>query len=280
MISLKTDDLLAKEDFSFIQEKLEVCEIIKSPLRYPGGKSRAVKQILELLPQDMNSICSPFLGGGSVELACASNGIKVFGYDAFEPLVNFWKVLLEDAPQLARMVRKYYPLTRSKFYSLQKEYFEIKDRLKMSAIFFVLNRCSFSGTTLCGGMSPGHPRFTTSMIERLADFRINNFEVGHADFKESIKQHKNDFLYLDPPYLIDQSLYGNRGSMHDNFDHEALAKILKNRDGWILSYNDCLSIRKLYKGYEFLTPEWVYGMGNSKQSNEILILSKDFARVS
>ena len=57
----------------------------KSPLRYPGGKSRAVKQVLALLPSGLDLLCSPFLGGASIELACAGRGIAVRGMIVFSP---------------------------------------------------------------------------------------------------------------------------------------------------------------------------------------------------
>jgi len=248
---------------------------VKSPLRYPGGKSRAVSQILALIPPDLDKLCSPFVGGGSVELGCAAKGIKVSSYDVFEPLVNFWQMLLKDPQQLVEMVQKHHPLIREKFYALQKKFFELDNKLEMAAVFFTLNRSSFSGTTLSGGMSPNHPRFTESAIKRLEDFHIDNFSVAKADFKESLKQHATDFLYLDPPYANGQKLYGNRGECHMDFDHEALADLLTQRDGWILSYNDCEKIRKMYNGYKFLKPEWTYGMSNNKKSSEVLILSKN-----
>lgn len=50
----------------------------RSPLRYPGGRSRAVKHIIPLIPKRTKRIASPFLGGGSVELACADLGMKVW----------------------------------------------------------------------------------------------------------------------------------------------------------------------------------------------------------
>ncbi len=248
---------------------------VKSPLRYPGGKSRAVNQILDLLPLDSDTLCSPFIGGGSVELACASRAMRVYGYDAFEPLVNFWQVALDDSAELAKRVSDYYPLSRTKFYALQKQYFESKDRCRMAAVFYALNRSSFSGTTLSGGMSPGHPRFTQSAIERLASLDVDNLTVQVADFQDSISKHKNDFLYLDPPYANGGKLYGKRGNMHEGFNHEALAHLLHQRDGWVLSYNDCNTVRDLYKGYRFIAPKWTYGMNNSKKSNEVLILSHD-----
>jgi DNA adenine methylase len=250
--------------------------MIKSPLRYPGGKSRAVKHILSLLPHDVQTLCSPFLGGGSVELACASKGIKVHAYDAFEPLVNFWQALLNDTPALGSMIDEYYPLTRKKFHLLQKRYVDIHDDVQRAAIFFVLNRCSFSGTTFSGGMSSCHDRFTENAIHYVYAFKIDNFSVEYADFKDSIKKHSDDFLYLDPPYLLNQKLYGKKGDMHNGFDHAGLAALLKKRERWILSYNNCPEVQDLYKGYTFIVPEWAYSMNNTKLSNEVIILSKDF----
>ncbi|WP_281433051.1 DNA adenine methylase [Bartonella raoultii] len=105
---------------------------------------------------------------------------------------------------------------------------------------------------------------------------MENFTVEHRDFTENIPKHFNDFLYCDPSYLINQKLYGQKGDKHNSFDHQALAKLLRKRQGWVLSYNDCVEVRELYKGHKILNPEWTYGMGNNKKSNEFVILSKDF----
>ena len=252
---------------------------LKSPLRYPGGKSRAVKELMQYFPVGLDTVCSPFLGGGSIELELVSKGVEVFAYDSFEPLTDFWQVLLSNPKELAEMVRRYHPLTNSKFYSLQKEYLKIKSKKERAAVFFVLNRASFSGTTLSGGMSPDHPRFTNAIIEYLENFEIEKLHVVHADFHTSLAEHKTDFLYLDPPYAIDEKLYGTKGSKHTDFDHTGLAKILKKRDGWILSYNDSEEVRNWYKGHQILTPKWAYGMSSDKKSRELLILSKDFFQV-
>lgn len=251
---------------------------IKSPLRYPGGKSRAVKKIISILPPNLDVLVSPFFGGGSVELAMASQGTRVFGYDAFKPLVLFWQRTFKNPSTLARAVEKYYPLKKEEFYELQRMMREkqIGDS-KTATIFFVLNRASFSGTTMSGGMSPGHKRFTKSAIEHLKDFKIKNLSVEFSDFSKSISYHKNNFLYCDPPYANGGALYGQRGDCHADFDHIHLAKLLKNRDKWILSYNDCGLVRDLYQGFKFVETEWTYGMSNNKKSNEVIILSNDIA---
>lgn len=250
--------------------------LLKSPLRYPGGKSRAIKEIMQYFPVGLDTVCSPFLGGGSIELALASKGVEVYGYDVFEPLTDFWQELLKEPKVLAEIVRTHYPLTNTKFYSLQKDFLKLKTKREKAAIFFVLNRASFSGTTLSGGMSPNHPRFTEKIIEYIEGFQTDKLHVENLDFHQSIAKHPKDFLYLDPPYANGEKLYGHKGDTHHDFDHTGLAKVLKSRDGWILSYNDCPKVRDWYSGFEILTPKWTYGMNSDKKSSEVLILSKDY----
>ena len=47
-----------------------------SLLRYPGGKTKAIKQLKEFIPVGTKEICSPFFGGGSFELYLSTQGIK------------------------------------------------------------------------------------------------------------------------------------------------------------------------------------------------------------
>ena len=91
----------------------------KTPLRYAGGKSRGVSEISNFIPQDTKEMCSPFFGGGSVELACSNNRIFVYGYDNFKPLVEFWQCLLTDRNKLVKNVKKYHPLSKTDFYNLK-----------------------------------------------------------------------------------------------------------------------------------------------------------------
>ncbi len=255
-------------------------QYMRSPLRYPGGKSRAVSQILPLIPNETEVVCSPFVGGASIELACVAAGLEVKGYDIFAPLVDFWQCLLDDPNKLADRVEEYHPLERTQFYALQRRFPVLENALERAAVFYVLNRSSFSGITLSGGMSIGHPRFNQSSMEKLREFATDNFTVKKADYRQSIADNPDAFLYLDPPYLNGQKLYGVKGDTHAGFNHESLKELLDQRDNWILSYNDCPTIRKWYQDYPILRAGWKYGMGNSKKSNEIVVLSHDLERVA
>ena len=251
----------------------------KSPLRYPGGKTRAVRCLASFLPDDAADVCSPFFGGGSVELYLAARGYRVRGYDAFSPLVRFWEFALRDAAGLAEVVSRRYPpadFGRELFYQLRGSMMRESNKLALAAKFYVLNRASYSGATLSGGMSPGHPRYNAEAIGRLGRFSPGgDVSVGLADFRDSIPMHEDAYLYLDPPYALDVSrLYGVGGDMHEGFSHEELAGILLGRDRWVLSYNDCELVRDLYDGCRVVEASWSYGMGGGKRGREVIVLPR------
>ena len=58
----------------------------RTPIRYAGGKSRAIKKITPFV-EPYDTIVSPFLGG--LEVHWASNGKKVVASDVFDILINF-----------------------------------------------------------------------------------------------------------------------------------------------------------------------------------------------
>ena len=255
---------------------------IKSPLRYPGGKSRAVSKILPHIPKGVD-LCSPFFGGGSIEIAyaLANPNNKVYGYDLFEPLVCFWEELIKDSNRLATQVETIKRnFSKEDFHEFRKELKEnfIPSRITAAKVF-AINRASFSGATFSGGFSKlsSEKRFTQSSIDRVRNFKVPNLSVGLSDFNDTLDKHKDEFLYLDPPYLLEKgsnNLYGSSGSTHKGFDHERLLELLQNRKGWIMSYNDCGWVRHAYESFNIVNLGWSYGMSKSKKSSEVLIFGK------
>ena len=252
---------------------------MKSPLRYPGGKTRAVKHLLPYIPN--KDICAPFLGGGSLELKLSQTR-KVWGYDAFYPLYNFWDCLLNNKQELVEAVTRNHPINKQLFSALREKLKNYNKQdgksIEMAAAYFAVNRSSFSGATLSGGYSQqaADGRFNANSIKRLSDFSAPNLKVGFKSFEDSIKDHEKSFLYLDPPYFLEakSKLYGKNGDMHENFDHDLLHSLLTSRKNWLLCYNDCDYVRQRYSNYEIVQAEWAYGMNKSKQSSELFIISR------
>ncbi|CUW40024.1 putative site-specific DNA methylase [Magnetospirillum sp. XM-1] len=245
--------------------------------RYPGGKERGKNTIDSFIPDDVDEVISPFLGGGAVELDLSQRGIQVHGFDVFAPLTNCWQQIKLDAGAVADAARQFHPMDRDGFYQLQKTYFSIPDPVMQAAAFFALNRASYSGLTFSGGYSG--ERFTTSCINKLARTTIPNLSVEQAEFATSLSGHPDAFAYLDPPYLLTpekSNLYGIKGDAHRNFDHVRLADVLRSRPGcWLLSYNNDESVRRLYAGYPMVATSWTYGTG--KVGAELLVFSHNLA---
>jgi DNA adenine methylase len=248
---------------------------LSSPLRYPGGKSRAAEQILRYVPDGTRSLLSPFIGGGHVEVSAEKSGITVVASDLYYPLVAFWREMLSSPDSLADAIEKFHPCTPQKASKLLSR--SNMKRTSIAAEFFVVNRCSFSGLSSSGGFSQEScdKRFTASSIARVRNFRAKNLTVNCADFRLVMDRHPRMFTYADPPYYRDDlALYGKRGNTHKGFPHRELAETLRSRESdWILSYDDHEEVRKMYHGFRMHKLKWAYGLNLSKKSNEILILS-------
>ncbi|MCA6079956.1 MAG: DNA adenine methylase [Endomicrobium sp.] len=86
------------------------------------------------------------------------------------------------------------------------------------------------------------------MVEKAEDFDVKNIEVKCNSFEYTTEQHKNDFLYLDPLYyleddsrtFIDMYQHRNFSIHHNGFKHKLSSELLRQHEGgFILSYNDC-----------------------------------------
>lgn len=272
----------------------------KSPLRYPGGKSRAIKFLKDYFPKDFMEYREPFFGGGSVglyllqsfqDIFALSNEVKFYANDINYDLYCFWQILKTQGLELIAEIQKIknkYANGRTLYESLLARRDEDLNDFQRAVDFFVLNRISFSGTVDSGGYSQKafESRFTQSSIERLSDISkiIQNIEFSCENYENLLlKEGENVFIFLDPPYYsaTKSRLYGKRGNLHTSFNHERLCEILKGiKHNFLLTYDDSDFIRNLYK--DFYIREWnlQYGMNNFKQEKadvgkEILVSNKN-----
>ena len=260
-----------------------------SPLRYPGGKTRACKVINDVMLQhfditQFDTVASPFFGGGSFEFYLQNKyRVKLIVNDKFKPLYNFWTQVKTNKQLLCDELRKIKSVSKELFKTYRGTIMELSDNLLQQSIqYFVINRCSFSGSTLSGGFSEeaSTKRFTPSSINKIEALDFANIEIYNNDFYEFINIITQDktktLLFLDPPYYLESKskLYGNNGDMHEGFNHQLLFDALNTKKNWILTYNNCEHIRNLYKDYIIVDVNWSYGMNKSKESSEIIIISK------
>ena len=258
-----------------------------SPLRYPGGKTRACKIIDDIILQHFDITCfdtilSPFFGGGSFEFYLQNKyGLKLIVNDKFTPLYNFWKQVKVNKTILCEELRKIKLVSKEQFTSYRNTIMDLNDNILQQSIqYFIINRCSFSGSTLSGGFSEeaSSKRFTPSSINKIEALDFTHIEIYNNDFYDFIINltANKTLIFLDPPYYLESKskLYGNNGDMHEGFNHQLLFDILNTKKNWIVTYNNCDYIRTLYKDYIIIDVNWSYGMNTSKTSSEIIIISK------
>ena len=298
---------------------------MKTPIRYAGGKSKAYKIISSYLPSFPypERIVSPFMGGGSLESRWSSElGIEVIGFDIFDALVNFWTQLLKDSDTLADKLQTLSP-TKEEYERVKEELMKwdytqemLKDwktdHYKREAIslddvtaaaYYYFNHNLSYGPMYLGWISKIYQSQTKwdKMVSNIRGYKNPQLSVRKGSFENVIEDHSNEFLYLDPPYYLQKDgdnkmfkgIYPNANIdvHHSGFDHELLRDRLHNhKGGFILSYNNCETIREYYKDFDLYYPEWHYSyalgetrigknkeeVGNKpKESHEILVVKID-----
>src|SRR3989344_1947824 len=274
-----------------------------SPLRYAGGKSKAVGLILENLPKlKEKKIVSPFFGGGSFELCIAQNfGIEVIGYDIFNMLVNFWNVLINNKDEFIKELSKF-KITTDEFTYNRHVLLNYWDKIKPSdlkyktqkiielteddkiildydkikqAVYYYYNMTLSYGPMFLGWPSSNEININKfkRRIEYLKKIDIKNIKIFCSDFEDVIIKHNNDFLFLDPPYYLGDNsklfkgMYPNCNFAihHNNFNHKNMSELLKkHKGGFLITYNNCPTICEWYKEYELVFPEWQYTYGQGE----------------
>ena len=245
---------------------------LKTPLRYPGGKSRACAKIESYFPDlsEYKEYREPFLGGGSVALYVTQKfpHLKIWVSDLYEPLVNFWQVLQREGNTLATALinlKNKYPdqeSARNLFIDAKElvndqEYATI-DR---AIAFYVVNKCSFSGLTESSSFSKqaSDANFTIRGLEKLPEYSklISNWNISKNSYQTLLDDKNDVFLYMDPPYEIKHNLYGKKGKLHKYFDHDDFASDCNSSQMNILvSYNSDQLVKDRFQSSKWSAGEF------------------------
>ena len=239
---------------------------LKTPLRYPGGKSRACTKMDVYIPdlRDYKEYREPFLGGGSVAIHITKKypHLDIWVNDLYEPLYNFWRVLQDDGYELYKRLQELksrYPDPGSAK-GLFLEAKELVNDYSISPLhracsFYVINKCSFSGLTESSSFSKqaSDNNFSMRGIEKLQGYTqiIKDWKITNLSYEQLLTDDKKCFTYLDPPYDIKDNLYGKKGSMHNRFNHDDFAADCDRFIGHqLISYNSSQLVKDRFKDYQ------------------------------
>ena len=248
---------------------------LKTPLRYPGGKSKAIKTLSQWYPKIISEYREPFIGGGSIaiDITKSNPDIPVWINDLYVPLYNFWVQLRDRGEELSERVREEKQRTldagdgdkvtekAKELFNKYKEEIDTYNDFEKAVAFFIMNKCSYSGLTENSTFSPTASNSNFSLVgaDKLKEFSelIKHWKITNIDYSEVMKAHGSDntFVFLDPPYDIKDFLYGKNREMHKSFDHDRFADDVYNCvHKFMITYNVNDRLMELYKNYNL--KEW------------------------
>ena len=202
-------------------------------LRYPGGKSRIIYYLFRdnMLPMDVKEYREGFLGGGSCALAFSvmNPNTPVWVNDLYYNLYIFWTQLQKNPDSLINRPLELkdeacdasgvdeLETKHRKLYTDMRDLINTSDDLHdIATSFYILNRSSFGGFTEQNKNafirdSYKNTIFSQSKIRKLANISkiIQPWRITNSHYKELMRAPGDDvFVFLDPPYLIKDMLYG------------------------------------------------------------------------
>lgn len=235
--------------------------MIQSPLNYTGGKYKLLPQILPLFPKDINLFVDLFCGGCNVGINVNSNRViyndlnenLLYLYNTFKNLdkesVLEWIYGIIEKYELSLVSKygyEYYQCesskglgdyNRDKFLKLRADFNEKHQNGNFDYYYYVMlyviivyafnNQIRFNSSGDFN-LPVGKRDFNKKMEQKLIDFidRIHeqNCSFTCCDFREFdiSALTSQDFVYVDPPYLITCATYNEQGGWDEATEKDLL----------------------------------------------------------
>ena len=240
---------------------------MKPFIKYCGGKTALLPEILPRIPAKIGTYYEPFLGGGAVFFALADEDRfeRAVLADTNEELMRTYAALCRYPNEVVLALKKHVYEERY-YYKVRARDPKALDAVACAARFLYLNRTGFNGlyrVNRKGEFNVPFGKYTNPTIcdeQRLRDASAalkRTTALAKTDFDKTVADAKRgDFVYFDPPYAPVSATANFTAYSKEGFDGEAQWR-LKNTakhliaDGVnvLLSNSDTPLVRELYKGF-------------------------------
>ena len=246
---------------------------MNSFISWIGGKKLLKKKIIEQFPNNFERYIEVFGGAGWVLFDKEQHAkMEVFN-DINGDLVNLYRCV-KFHPEALKKELEWSCISREQFFDFisQNEVRGMTD-IQRAARFFCMIKLSFGTDLESFGVRPRDMQGAIKYLQEVSK-RLNRVVIENVDFERLLKTYDRAaaLFYLDPPYYEAEKYYPDRFMPEDHIRlRNALAKI---KGKFILSYNDCPEIRKLYDGYEIIEVDRLHNLvskTNPRRYKELII---------
>lgn len=226
---------------------------MKPIIKYRGGKSKEIPQILPYIPQFTGRYIEPFFGGGALFFYLEPHNAII--NDINSNLITFYKDIRDNYPKIKEelsAIETIYKKNRKVFDEIkalhpndrvddanEELYYKIRDmynglcdrELSFGTVYYFINKTAYSGMIRYN--SNGHfnvpygryKNFNTSLLTEAHQSLLKNADIFNCSYENIFAMSKeDDFIFLDPPYDCVFSDYGNE-DMKDGFGEERHRKL-------------------------------------------------------
>jgi DNA adenine methylase len=176
-------------------------------LKWAGGKSSILSEIMSSIPRKFERYVEPFLGGGAVFFRLTPSCALLS--DSNEELINCYSVVRDRPDDLLRLLGTF-STSKSKFYEIRKLDPASLDHLTRAARLIYLNKLCYNGLYRVNKKGQFNTPYGAYKNAKLADegtmiaasSALKHAELLTADFETVLLElsQPGDFFYLDPPY--------------------------------------------------------------------------------
>ena len=257
------------KQIALFEEEYAPAGPVRPFLKYPGGKSALVPDLLAIMPSRFKAYREPFVGGGALYWALSDRlrrgAHEVQLSDASPDLVVIYQAVQNDVEKVICELSKY-RYASEEFYTRRAEDPKTLSTVKAAARSIYLNRCCFNGLwryNRKGVFNVPFGRYTNPTICDADNLRAcsmalqGKVTIGCLDYQEAVSgAMPGDLIYFDPPYAPASKTSNFTAYTAKGFgvkDQEALALVFRGLVGkgvqCMLSNADVEVVRDLYAGF-------------------------------
>ena len=208
----------------------------KPILKWAGGKTQMLKDLLPKVPSSYGRYIEPFFGGGAMFFALQPENAIIA--DSNPELINMYRQVASNVDDVIQYLKKY-ENTSEMFYAVREQEWTQLPKAEAAARTIFLNKTCFNGlyrVNKQGKFNVPYGKYANPKIcdedgLKAASEALKKAEILCGDYLLVLDYYAQpgDFVFLDPPYLPISEYADFKRYTKEQFyeeDHIELAKII------------------------------------------------------